>query len=129
MNGLLKKGTETILLVDDEKDLREIGSEMLGLLGYTVFVADGGKEALRIYAREKDKINMVILDLMMPDIDGGATFDKLKELSPNVKAMLSSGYNKDRKTIEILSRGFKAFIQKPFRLEELSNQVRNVLEK
>ena len=98
-------------------------------MGYNVLIAGGGKEALEIYQKNEQKIGMVILDLIMPDISGGDTYDKLKEINPEIKVMLSSGYSIDGQTSEILERGCNGFIQKPFNIKKLSQKIREILDK
>ena len=90
-------------------------------------MAKSGKEAIEIYRANKNKINMVILDMIMPDIGGGETYDRLKELNPEIKVLLSSGYSIDGQASEIMNRGCNGFIQKPFNVEQLSRKIRNIL--
>ncbi|MBN1843931.1 MAG: PAS domain-containing protein [Deltaproteobacteria bacterium] len=125
----ITKGTETILLVDDEEMVLNIGVQMLNRFGYTVLDAKGGREAVEIYQANKDKIDMVILDMIMPDIGGGEAYDRIKEINPEVKVLLSSGYSIDSEAKDILARGCDGFIQKPFTMKELSQSVREVLGK
>ncbi len=122
------RGSGTILLVDDEEMVLETGAEVLKKLGYRVLEAKGGREALKIYS-ENNPIDLVILDVIMPDIGGGEAYDKMKEMNPNVKVLLSSGYSIDGEAKEILDRGCDAFIQKPFDIKELSKSVKQVLGK
>jgi PAS domain S-box-containing protein len=126
--GKYLKGTETILLVDDEKGIAEIGEKLLKKMGYTVFIAGSGKEAIEIYEENKEKIDLVILDLIMPVMGGGETFAQLKKMNPGIKVLLSSGYSLNGQASEILKNGCKGFIQKPFTLRELSQKVRSVLD-
>jgi len=126
-NQGLVNGIGTILLVDDEEAVLKIGEEMLEALGYRVLTARGGEEAIKIYKEKQDTINMVILDMVMPHIGGGKTYDKLKEINPQVKVLLSSGYSIDGEATEILKRGCNGFIQKPFKLEELSQSIKKIL--
>ena len=123
------KGTGTILLVDDEERVLDISVEMLEQLGYTVLKARGGREAVEIYKGNKDKIDLVILDMIMPRMGGGEVYDRIKEFNPNVKVLLSSGYSIDSQAKEILKQGCDSFIQKPFRMNELSEKVRKILSK
>lgn len=124
----ITKGTETILLVDDQEAIIEIGVSLLHELGYKVISAGGGLAAIDIYRREGGRIGLVILDMIMPEIGGGETFERLKEIDPNVKVILSSGYTINGQAKEILDRGCKGFLQKPFGLEELSKKIRQVLD-
>lgn len=122
------KGSETILLIEDEAMLLELGSQLLGELGYTVLAANGGKEAVEIYKEHGDSIDLVILDMIMPDMGGGETFDRLKEINPGVRVLLSSGYSIDGRAQEIMARGCDGFIQKPFSVEELSQKIREIVK-
>ncbi len=123
------KGTETILLVDDEERVLDVYIWVLKGLGYTVLGAKDGREAVEIYEENKDKIDLVILDMVMPRMGGGEAYDKMKEINPKVKVLLSSGYSIDSEAKEILARGCDAFIQKPFGMQELSQRIREILEK
>jgi CheY-like chemotaxis protein len=123
----VSEGTGTILIVDDEEVILEVGAAMLEELGYTVFKATGGKEALEIL-RDNVDIDMVLLDMVMPDMGGGDTFDEIKRMAPDVKVLLSSGYSIDGEAKEILERGCNGFIQKPFDMSQLSKKVKDVME-
>ena len=122
------KGPETILLVDDEEMIVEVGEEILKALGYQVMLAKSGEEAVNIYQEHKDAIDIIILDMIMPGIGGGETYDRLKEINSNVKVLLSSGCSVDGMATEILKRGCNQFIQKPFNIKELSQKIRDVLD-
>ncbi len=122
------KGSGTILLADDEDSVLEIGVIMLEKTGYTVLEAKGGREAVEIYEANKDKIDLVILDMIMPDMGGGEAYDKMKEINPDVKVLLSSGYSIEGQATEILDRGCDSFIQKPFSLKKLSGKIRELLD-
>jgi len=123
------KGKETALLVDDEDMVLDVGQDLLKHLGYKVLIASGGKEALEIYEKNKEKIDIVILDMIMPVIGGGEAYDRMKEINPEVKVLLSSGYSINGQATEILRRGCDGFIQKPFTMKELSQSIREVLGK
>ncbi len=123
------KGFETVLFVDDEDMITEIAEDLLELLGYKTLIARSGKEAIEIYEKNKGRIDMVILDMIMPDMSGGETYEKIKEINPEVKVLLSSGYSIDGRATEILDRGCRGFIQKPFKMKELSQRLRKILDK
>jgi len=142
----LLKGTETVLLVDDEDIIIDVGDGLLKTLGYKVLIARGGKEAIEIISkaqrakRKEDKgrkghapgamppaPDIIILDMIMPEMSGGETYDRMKEINPNIKVLLSSGYSINGQATEILERGCDGFIQKPFTIKELSNAIREVL--
>jgi PAS domain S-box-containing protein len=122
-------GSETILLVDDEEMILDVGAQILEKLGYEVFTARHGREAIEVYQQNKQKVAMVILDLIMPKMGGGETFDRLKEMDPNVKVLLSSGYSLGGQATEILKRGCDGFIQKPFNMKDLSEKLRQIILK
>jgi len=123
------KGDGSILLVDDEEIVLDVGVQLLKVLGYTVLEAKGGREAVEIYRENKDKINMVLLDMVMPDMGGGEVYDKMKEINPDIKVLLSSGYSIDGRAEEILKRGCNGFIQKPFNMKGISEKIREILDK
>jgi len=123
------KGSETLLLIDDEDIIIDIGGKILERLGYRVLMARSGKEAIEIYRANKSKINMVILDMIMPDMGGGETYDRLKKINPEIKVLLSSGYSINGQASEIMNRGCNGFIQKPFNVEQLSRKIREILGK
>ena len=126
--GDIIMGNETVLLVDDEDLVMEAGELMLKSLGYDVLLAKNGREALDIFEQNRDKIDMVLLDMVMPDMGGGEAYDKMKNVKSDLKVLLSSGYGIDGEAKEIMERGCNGFIQKPFRLKELSEKIREVLE-
>ena len=113
----------------DKLAIIDVGKEMLGRLGYNVLVARSGKEAIEIYRNNEKSIEMVIIDLIMPGMDGGQVYDHLKEINPNLKVLLSSGYSIDGEAKEIMARGCNGFIQKPFNVHEISQKLRAVLGK
>jgi CheY-like chemotaxis protein len=123
------KGSETILLIDDEDIVIDIGGQILERLGYRAVTARSGKEAIEIYLANKNQINMVILDVIMPDMGGGETYDRLKKINPDIKVLLSSGYSINGQASEIMNRGCNGFIQKPFNMEQLSMKIRDILSK
>jgi len=127
VSGKIFKGTETILLVDDEQMVLEVSRDMLESLGYRVFAAGSGQEAIAVYMEKKGRIDLVILDMIMPGISGGETFDRLREICPGIVVLLSSGYSVNGQAQEILDRGCRGFLQKPFTLEILSKKIREVL--
>jgi two-component system cell cycle sensor histidine kinase/response regulator CckA len=122
------RGEETILLVDDEEMIIDAGKEMLEEMGYRVITATSGQEAIDLFKKRKDEIDMVILDMVMPAVGGGKTYDRLKGLDPDVRVLLSSGYSMDGEAAEILKRGCNGFIQKPFDMKEISNKIREILD-
>jgi CheY-like chemotaxis protein len=124
----LKRGSETILLIDDEKIIIDVGKELLRKLGYKVLSAGGGREAIDVLKINKDKIDLVILDMIMPIMGGGEVYKRIKQISPDVKVLLSSGYSINGEASEILKRGCNGFIQKPFSIKDLSKKIRDILD-
>jgi len=123
------RGTETILLVDDEPGILAVSKVILESLGYSVYEAQNGGEAIRIYQEKKDMIDLVVLDMIMPGLSGSEVFDHIRELNPSVKVILSSGYSLNDQAQQIMSKGCQGFIQKPFDLTGISRKIREVLEK
>jgi CheY-like chemotaxis protein len=123
------KGSETILLVDDEAIIIDVSKRMLEKLGYKIVIARSGREAIEIYKDNRTKIHIVILDMIMPGTGGSEAYDKLKEINPDIKVLLSSGYSISGKAQEILDRGCNGFIQKPFDMKQLSQKIRDILDK
>ncbi len=123
------KGGGTVLLVDDEEVVREVGKELLEAMGYQVVAAKDGREAVELYANNKDDIDIILLDMIMPKMGGGEAFDRIREMNPRAKVLLSSGYSVDGQADEILKRGCDGFIQKPFSIKELSVKIREILRK
>ena len=121
-------GTETILLVDDEKMVLEVSRELLESMGYRIYAVGSGQEAIAVFMEKQKEIDLVILDMIMPGISGGETFDRLREIHPGVKVLLSSGYSIKGQAQEIMDRGCNGFLQKPFRLANLSRKVREMLD-
>ena len=105
----------------------ETGTKMLERLGYRVLEAGSGMDAINIYKDKMEAIDMVILDMIMPKMDGGKTYEKIKEINPNVKVLLASGYSIEDQATEILNRGCDGFIQKPFNLKILSVKLKEIL--
>lgn len=121
------RGNETILVVDDEEDVRNLAKKQLENLGYKVILARDGIEAVEIYKKEKGKIDLVLLDMIMPNIAGKETYCVIKKINPEVKVLLTSGFSQNGKASEILQEGVIGFIQKPFKLCELSKVIYEAL--
>ena len=124
----LHPGTGGILLVDDEPMILGSASEMLKLLGYTVYQAASGQEAVAVYAEKKNKIDLVILDMIMPGMSGAQALMALKDINPDVRVILSSGYSMQGEIQKVMETGCQGFIQKPYSFTELSKIVREVLQ-
>jgi DNA-binding NtrC family response regulator len=113
--------------VDDEEYILNADKAMLKELGYEVLLANGGREALRIFDENKDRINLLILDLIMPDLSGEIVYDRIKALRPDVRVILSSGYSIEGQAESILKRGCDGFIQKPYNLNQLAQKIKQIL--
>jgi CheY-like chemotaxis protein len=123
------EGEGTILLVDDEEMILDVGRLMLERLGYDVLVSGSGAEAVETYRANAGRIRAVILDMVMPRISGGETFEQLRAIDPGVKVLLSSGYSIDGEARKILARGCDGFIQKPFGCADLSTKLKEILDR
>jgi CheY-like chemotaxis protein len=124
----LIKGSETILLVDDEEGPIMVEELMLKELGYMVLTARSGKDAIELYEANRDALALVALDMIMPEMSGKETYERLKEINPNVKVLLVSGYSLNKQIEELISLGCNGFIQKPFDILQLSQKLREVLD-
>ena len=123
----LGKGSGTILVVDDEEYILNADKAMLNELGYEVLLANGGKEALRVFEENKDRIKLLILDLIMPDLGGEVVYDRIKSSRPDVRVILSSGYSIEGQAESILKKGCDGFIQKPYNLNQLAHKIEEIL--
>lgn len=120
-------GSGKILLIDDEEMVTDIGQQLLQTLGYDVITAASGSEGVAAYRRQHDGIDMVILDMVMPDMSGWEAFDKLQQIDPAVKVLLSTGYSLDNQISQMLESGCRGYIQKPFRIQALSKKVHEIM--
>jgi len=126
--GLLWGGAETILLVDDEDSIRDLGEKFLTKVGYTVLTASGGQEGLLLYLRESERISLVILDLVMPEMGGEKCLEEILAINPDAKVLIASGTAVKGKKKESIEAGARGFIRKPFRLTEMLKTVREILD-
>jgi CheY-like chemotaxis protein len=124
----MKGGSETVLMVDDDEVIRDLTAEILQKVGYTVLKAANGEEALLELKSRKGSIDLVVLDMIVPGLEGGPTFERLRQLEPEMKILLTSGYNELSCPPGSLEKPGTAFIQKPYRVAELLTKVREVLE-
>jgi CheY-like chemotaxis protein len=128
LNQKALKGVGTVLVVDDEEMIIDVATQILENLGYSALSARSGTEAIKVYQAHQDEIILVILDMIMPDLGGGETYDRLKKIRPEIKVLLSSGYSIDGQASEIMDRGCNGFIQKPFNIKQLSRKIRDVID-
>jgi two-component system, cell cycle sensor histidine kinase and response regulator CckA len=125
----LAGGSENVLLVDDEQIILDVGTAMLEKLGYRVMCALGGRQAVNIASTQAAGYDLVILDMIMPDLNGEKVFDILRKMRPTLPILLSSGYSLNGQAAKIMKKGCNGFIQKPFNLSDLSKIVRKILDK
>ncbi|MBW1799411.1 MAG: response regulator [Deltaproteobacteria bacterium] len=117
-----------ILLVDDNPMVTTVVSEMLGVLGHKVTVACNGQEAIQTYGVLGHNIDIVILDVNMPGMDGIETYENLKKMNPEIKVLAISGFCEEDKVEKILGSGFHGFLQKPFEISDLSEMLKSIVE-
>jgi len=120
-------GTGLVLFVDDEEIIRVTVEEMLKELNYNVIIAKNGLEAVEIFKKKYQKIDLVLLDMIMPEMNGREAFFKMREIKEDVKVIISSGFSKDGDLDELNQNGLKAFIHKPYRISELSQVLAKTL--
>ncbi len=123
----LTRGHGSILLVDDEQTIIQSTQSMLEKLGYQVITSHDGREALTLYKEQREKVDLIILDLAMPELDGSEMFKKLMEIDPSARVLLSSGYSRDKNVESLLADGARGFVQKPFDIAKLSSELERAL--
>jgi two-component system cell cycle sensor histidine kinase/response regulator CckA len=126
-NAQEPESAETILLVEDEDLVRDLTKRILKRPGYKVLIAINGKEALNLYAKKRDEISLVILDLIMPEMGGKECLEKLLEINPDAKILITSGYYTTETEREITESGAAGFILKPYSFKQMLTKVREVL--
>lgn len=119
---------ELILIVDDEEFILLLAQEVLTEAGYRVITAKDGLQALAIYRQLRDQISLVVLDFMMPVMDGEEVFEEMQLVNPKVPVVLSSGFAEQDRLRNMLSRGLRGFIPKPYTQDKLLNQIRQTLD-
>jgi CheY-like chemotaxis protein len=129
MKGTKAAGAETILIVDDDQPTVETIREILKALGYRVLTASSGEQALERWEAEESRIDLVLLDVMMPGMKGDDVFRRLKSMAPRTKVIFMSGFNVEKDLRALLTLGFDGFLDKPFKVHELVKIVRSVLKK
>jgi CheY-like chemotaxis protein len=115
-----------ILLVDDEEVIRITGKYILKKLGYSVLTAEDGVEAIEIYKNNKDSIDLIIMDMIMPKMNGAEAFSMLRKINNNCKVIISSGFTRDENLIELKEVGLIGFLAKPFSIDELKSILKKV---
>ena len=124
----IRGGTETVLLVDDEEVLRDLGATLLNEFGYKVITAGNGKDALEVYRMEKDRVSLILLDLNMPVMDGRQCLAEILRIDPNAKVIIASGYSESGPANDASAGGAKALVQKPYEMRQLLTTIRNILD-
>ncbi|MFC1724351.1 PAS domain S-box protein [candidate division KSB1 bacterium] len=119
----------TVFVIDDEEEIRNTAKILLESLGYNVLLADSGKEAVKTYKMKHNEIDVVLLDVIMPEMDGKSIYKKLKEINPDVKTLIISGFSKEGRASDMLRDGALGFVQKPFRRYDLAQIIRNTILK
>lgn len=125
----VRQGKGTILVIDDEEIVRNIAAKMLTRIGYEVITIADGHEAVDFYSKNQEKVDLVIVDMMMPRMDGRECFSALRQINPNVRAILSTGYSHNQAVQEVIDEGLLGYIGKPFDLQEIATAVENAIQK
>ncbi len=124
----LPRGTETILIVDDQETIWDFLIEALQELGYSVLLAENGLDAVEIYRGNPNEIDLVLLDMIMPKMGGHKTFFQIREIDPEAKILLSSGYVSEEEVKDLLAQGAAGFLPKPHRLPLMAKEFRRILD-
>ena len=124
----LRKGEERVLLVDDEAMILDLGRQLLENLGHPVICAKSGHEALEIFSNQNPEIDLVILDMVMPEMNGSELFVEIKRINPETRVLLCSGYSMEGHAQMLMEKGCNGFLQKPFTLRGLSDKLREILD-
>jgi len=124
----LEGGHETIMLADDDESVISFGKDLLENFGYKVIIANDGFEAVEIYRRNQDSIDLIILDLSMPRKSGRESLSDLLAMNPDLKVIVSSGFDKGGPVKQLLDMGAKAFVPKPYGMEKMLGTVRKILD-
>jgi CheY-like chemotaxis protein len=128
LHSFVRGDGETILLVDDEESIRELGEEVLSRFGYRVLTAPDGESALELYQKEPKEVDLIILDFIMPGMGGDKCLRGLLKLNPEAKVLMASGYSVNEAAKEAIEAGAKGFVAKPYQVREMLDVVREVLE-
>ncbi|MBM3302648.1 MAG: response regulator, partial [Deltaproteobacteria bacterium] len=119
----------TILLVDDDNRIREMGKQVIEMGGYKVLITKSGEEALEVYSSHKEEIALVILDLIMPGMGGKRCLEELLRIDPNVKVLVASGYSSNGVAQVDKGSGARGFISKPYDAKDILTAIRRVLDR
>jgi DNA-binding response OmpR family regulator len=122
------RGQATVLVADDDEGVRELVKEILERAGLTVLLASDGREAVEIFGRQPDEIQIVVIDRTMPKIGGEEAFDEIRQIRSDARIILVSGYSEERAAWHFIDQGLDAFLHKPFEPMALVERVRRILE-
>ena len=125
--GATPPAERMVLVVDDEPMVLEVTGDMLAVLGFSALLCASGQQAIELFERRHPQIDLAIIDLTMPDMDGAETIRRLRQIDPSLKVILSSGYGRERLAVDILGPECDAFIQKPYSLDALSSKIKDTL--
>jgi two-component system cell cycle sensor histidine kinase/response regulator CckA len=128
VNNEIIKGTGTILLVDDESVVIDVGKKCLRSWDMMYLRRKAAKMRLEIFSKESERIDLIILDMIMPGMDGSQTFDLLRDIESSIPVLLSSGYSLNGQANKIMQKGCNGFIQKPFLITQLSEKITQILD-
>jgi CheY-like chemotaxis protein len=123
-----RHGSAMVLVIDDEVVVRRTAKSMLERFGYTVMSAEDGKQGVELFRALADKVSVVLLDMTMPVMSGEETFRELRAIKPNVRVVLSSGYNEVEAVRRFTGKGLAGFLQKPYSATTLAEKVQSVIE-
>lgn len=127
--GELYTGTGTVLLIDDEELIRITAASILKTLGYIVLLAENGKEGLAVYKENRDEIDLIVLDMIMPVMGGRETFEEIRKFDDDIPIIISSGFAKEEDLAAMSEQGITGFLHKPFRREEIAEMVARSIHK
>jgi two-component system cell cycle sensor histidine kinase/response regulator CckA len=122
------RGSKTVLLVDDEETIIDIARQIMEEMGYTALVVRSAKESIQIYRNHKDAMYIVVLDMVMPEMSGGETYDQIKRINPNVKVLLLSGYSKDSRATKNIYSRLRRLYSKPYNMKRPSLKIREIVQ-
>ena len=128
LSDMIIRGSGTVLLVDDEDLIRDLSAETLGLLGYTVLKAKDGIEGVSLYQQNKESIDLVILDLVMPNMEGNEVFRRIRAINPDAKVLLASGASMNGDAKELIKKGASGFLQKPYGIKAVSHKIAQIMK-
>ncbi len=127
-NREVRRGTETILIVDDEPEVIHVARNLLEFAGYKPITATTGIEAIRLFREHKDEIRLILLDMVLPEMDGREICDEIRKIDPDIGILIVSGYSMEKHKNEMIEKGVKGFLRKPYTLADMTTMVRDALD-